>query len=280
MTLSRAASGPVAVDYITADGTAVAGEDYTRTSGTLSFAAGETEKTVSVSLLDDALDEGGETFTLRLRNAQGAVIGDGEATGTIVNSDPLQAMWLSRFGRAVADHVTGAVGDRLSARLPGSRVTVGGQGVELSRTKDEAWVGETLTSLAGVLGAPDALEGDAVWPGTDTDVWDAEASVRTISGRALLTGSAFHLATGNEDDASGLALAAWGRVTVGGFDGEAAGDSGSVRVDGDVTTGILGADATWGTPARGCRGKFERGRRQLRPAGRRLRHNREHDDHG
>ena len=85
-------------------------------------------------ILDDALDEGEETFTLRLSNAQGARIGDGEATGTIKNSDPLQKMWLSRFGRTVADHVTGAVADRLSSPLTGAQVTVGGQTVNLAET--------------------------------------------------------------------------------------------------------------------------------------------------
>ena len=114
MSLSRASSGPVAVAYATADGTATAGADYTRTSGTLSFAAGETEKTVAVPVLDDAIDEGEETFTLRLVNASGARIADGTATGTIENSDPLQKMWLSRFGRTVAGQVVDAVAGRLS----------------------------------------------------------------------------------------------------------------------------------------------------------------------
>ena len=48
VTLSRAASGTVTVGYATADGTAAAGSDYTATNGTLTFAAGETSKTVSV----------------------------------------------------------------------------------------------------------------------------------------------------------------------------------------------------------------------------------------
>ena len=64
VSLSRAAAGAVTVDYATADGTAEAGADYTATSGTLTFAAGETVKTVSVPVLDDAVDEGEETFTL------------------------------------------------------------------------------------------------------------------------------------------------------------------------------------------------------------------------
>ena len=72
VTLGRAPSGTVTVDYATSDGTATAGSDYTAASGTLTFAAGETEKTVSVPVLDDAHDEGSETLTLTLSNASGA----------------------------------------------------------------------------------------------------------------------------------------------------------------------------------------------------------------
>ncbi len=269
VSLSRAfanAEHSVTVDYATADGTATAGEDYTATSGTLTFAAGETEKTVSVPVLDDALDEGEETLTLRLSNAQGARIGDGEATGTIKNSDPLQKMWLSRFGRTVADHVTGAVADRLSNPLTGAQVTVGGQTVNLAEVGDEARLGETLTALARAFGAPsDAGQaegsgpghagsapgpgsGAGSWPGAGLGLGDTPTldgtTTRKIAGRELLLGSAFHLA--REGDGGRPGLAAWGRVTVGGFDGEAPADDGNVRIDGNVTTGILGADAEWG----------------------------------
>ena len=58
VTLSRPPSGTVTVDFATSDGTATAGSDYTATSGTLAFAAGETAKTVSVPVLDDDHDEG------------------------------------------------------------------------------------------------------------------------------------------------------------------------------------------------------------------------------
>ena len=268
VTLSRAASGEVTVDYATRDGTAKAGEDYTRTRGTLTFAAGELAKTVSVPLLDDAVDEGAETFTLKLMNAQGAAIGDGEATGTIENSDPLQKMWLSRFGRTVADHVTGAVSDRLANPLSGAQVTVGGQTVNLAEAQDGAVLTQTLTAVARAMGAPSGPapvddpdgfgagpgsgsqgigSGSSRWPGTGLGVREAPASAgtpgRVPEGRELLLGSAFHLATDGER--SGPGLAAWGRVTVGGFDGEAPADAGNVRIDGNVTTGILGADAAW-----------------------------------
>ena len=255
VTLSQAASGTVTVDYATANirfaasnGGAMAGEDYTAVSGTLTFVAGETVKTVSVPILDDAIDEGAETFTLQLRNAQGAWISDAEATGTITNSDPLQKMWLSRFGRTVAGHVVDAVSDRLSGPLTGAQVTLGGQTVDLTATEDEAWLGEAMTSVARALGAPAGPEPEGYgWTGSRAGGWGSSAlagsPARTMSGHELLLGSAFHLA--QEGEAGGPGFAAWGRVAVGGFDGEAPADAGSVRIDGDVTTGVLGADAAW-----------------------------------
>ncbi len=87
VTLSRAATDTVTVDYATSDGTAAAGTDYTATSGTLTFAAGDTAKTVSVPVLDDAVDEEDETFTLTLSNASGASLADTAATGTIADND-------------------------------------------------------------------------------------------------------------------------------------------------------------------------------------------------
>ena len=90
VTLSRAASKQVTVDYATSDETATAGADYTASSGTLTFAPGETEQTVSVVVLDDGDSEGLETLTLTLSNASGAgaVIRVASATGTIADDEP------------------------------------------------------------------------------------------------------------------------------------------------------------------------------------------------
>ena len=79
------------VDYATADGTAVAGEDYTHTTGTLTFGADQEEATVRVPLIDDNVEDDGETFKLLLSNPTGATIADGEATGTIRNTEDLTA---------------------------------------------------------------------------------------------------------------------------------------------------------------------------------------------
>ena len=119
VTLDTAARDPVSVDWATSDGTATAGNDFTAASGTLTFAAGETSKTVSVALLDDAIDEGTKTFTLELSNPQPAgtlTLADPQATGTITNADPLQAAWLARFGRAVATETVDALSDRIERR--------------------------------------------------------------------------------------------------------------------------------------------------------------------
>ena len=65
-------SGPLTVNYATANGTAIAGQDYTATSGTLTFANDEFEKTVTVPILNDSILESNEGFTLNLSNLQGS----------------------------------------------------------------------------------------------------------------------------------------------------------------------------------------------------------------
>ena len=133
VSLDRAAAVTVTVRYATSDGTAIAGADYTETSGMLSFAAGETAKTVSVPVIDDAHDESIETLTLTLSDARGAAIDDATATGRIVNTDPMPAAWLARFGRTGATQVLSLLDARFDeARAPASQLTLGGRPVNLS----------------------------------------------------------------------------------------------------------------------------------------------------
>ena len=140
VTLDRARHVPVTVDYATSDGSAKAGEDYTAVSGTLTFAAGETAaKTVRVTVLDDAHDEGEETLSLKLSNPQGAVLGDGEATGTIENADLMPAALLARLGRATAEQVVTHIEERMAAsRQPGFRARFAGQELRPGSERDFA----------------------------------------------------------------------------------------------------------------------------------------------
>jgi hypothetical protein len=69
-------SGNLTVDYATADGAAVAGQDYTTTSGTLSFNEGETSKTIQIPILDDVTTEPDETFTVVLSSSNRESLGN------------------------------------------------------------------------------------------------------------------------------------------------------------------------------------------------------------
>lgn len=81
-------SGAVTVDYVTSSGTASPGSDYQETSGTLNFADGETSKTFTVIILNDAVNESNETVNLALTNAAGgAALGaPNQATLTITDN--------------------------------------------------------------------------------------------------------------------------------------------------------------------------------------------------
>lgn len=97
VTLSAASTTPVTVQYETVpnygqDG-AFPGSDYTETTSpvTLTFAAGQLTKTISVPILNDNQSESDEIFNVKLSNPTGAVLVPGQGTGTVTISDTLQA---------------------------------------------------------------------------------------------------------------------------------------------------------------------------------------------
>ena len=268
VTLDRESTGEVTVDYATADGTATAGSDYTATSGNLTFAAGETEKTVSVPVLADDHDEGSETLTLRLSNAEGASIADGEATGTITNDGAIPEAWLARFGRTVTGQVLDAVEARLAApRQAGAEVSLGGQALPSWRGGDAAAAnpgpgagpGDGAASEAAVLAEAEdraALASMTAWlaqAGTDGrgtpglgaygDDAGLDPQSHALTQRDLIVGTSFAL-TGGSAEGGGFA-SLWGRGSIAGFDGR----EGALTVDGEVTTGLIGADWSAGPEA-------------------------------
>jgi len=87
VTLSQASGYTVTVDYATGDGTAVAGVDYTTTTGTLTFTPGQTSKTISVPVIGETMDEPDETFYVNLSGATRATIADSQGRGTIRDND-------------------------------------------------------------------------------------------------------------------------------------------------------------------------------------------------
>ena len=229
VTLSRAASSTVTVDYATADGSAQAGSDYTATSGTLTFAAGDTEETVEVAVLDDSHDEGEETMTLRLSNPSEGRLADAEATGTIENTDPLPRALLARFGRATALHVMEQVEERLEAsRASGFRGRFAGR--ELRRGMERDMSRNFLSRLqsTAVAGARDTR-------GVQSDLSGAELLRRGLGGGDLLMGSGFVL---NRETGGGASVSLWSR----GMESRFSGRDGELSLDGGVRTTMFGAD--------------------------------------
>ncbi len=92
VTLSAPSGRPVTVDFATADGTALSGQDYTAGSGTITFAPGVTSTPVDVTVSADTAYESDETFLVTLTNPSNATISNTQATVTIANEDPVPSV--------------------------------------------------------------------------------------------------------------------------------------------------------------------------------------------
>ncbi|MCC6606747.1 MAG: CSLREA domain-containing protein [Anaerolineae bacterium] len=87
VTLAAISGKTVTVDFATMDETAVAPADYTAQTNSLSFAPGETQKNISVSVVGDTVDEIDETFLVNLSSPSSATLGDEQARATLSNDD-------------------------------------------------------------------------------------------------------------------------------------------------------------------------------------------------
>lgn len=106
VSLSGAVGFPVSVNYATANGTATAGSDYAGTKGTLTFAPGETSKTIAIDVIGDRRNEGDETFCVNLSQPRNALLADSQAVVTILDDDPLPTISVADV--ALAEGQSGA----------------------------------------------------------------------------------------------------------------------------------------------------------------------------
>jgi hypothetical protein len=88
VTLSAASPEPVTVAYATSNGSATTVSDFQGTSGTLTFAPGETSKTITVPVIGDRLGEPDEWFAVNLNVPTNATVADGQGVGTITDDEP------------------------------------------------------------------------------------------------------------------------------------------------------------------------------------------------
>jgi|GEM_PF-600632 len=87
VTLDQVSALTTTVNYATADGTAIAGTDYTAVSGTLVFNPGVVSKTITVLVKGDTLYEDDQSFTVTLSSPTNADFSQRTATGSILNDD-------------------------------------------------------------------------------------------------------------------------------------------------------------------------------------------------
>ena len=143
-------SGEVSVGYVTADGTAVAGKDYTATTGTLQWADGDgSAKMVSIPISNATPFSGNKAFTLQLTNASGAAIaGPSSATVTIAGdaSPPVGSLQLSASSLTVAQNA-GSMALKVT-RLGGS---AGAVSVAYATANGTAVAGTNFTATSGTL---------------------------------------------------------------------------------------------------------------------------------
>ena len=195
----------VNIAYATSNGTARAGVDYQATSGTLSFANGELNKTFSIPILNDHLADGNETVNLTLSSpTQGGVMGspatatltiidaisiasgskpqgdfDGDGRSDLVDFRPSSAAWniqRSTAGLLTPSPVFGATG---LADIPvmGDFDGVGHPQIAVFRPSTAQWIvhGSTGDHLLGTFGATNLF--DIPVPGDYDGVGHAEMAV-------------------------------------------------------------------------------------------------------
>ena len=246
VSLSRPLRRIVSVDFETiSGGTATENVDYRPQTTELMIFPGAMSGQAGVSLIDDAIDDDGETVMVRIGNARvmgagGTVvrtlpIGTATATGTIKNTDLMPQSWLARFGRTVADQVMEAVEGRVTAaRSPGADLTVAGQAFGGAEPDED-----------DMREAEARLERLSTW---FRDEGDEERlglfETRAVDGREVLAGTSFALTEGTAESGFG---SVWGRGAVTRFDGR----EGELTLDGDVESALLGADVAQGRWAAG-----------------------------
>ena len=185
-TLSQPSAVKVTVKYVTVDGSALAGSDYSGRSDTIAFLPGETTKSAVVPVRGDTLGEPNETFSVVLSSPVGAAIADGTAFGLILDNDP---PGLTIDDAAITENDSGTqtmtFGVRLS-KSPTAPVTVSYSTVDRDARAPADYLAKsgTLTFAAGetVKFVNVSIVGDVI----DERTEDFHLVLSSVTGAALL----------------------------------------------------------------------------------------------
>lgn len=218
VTKSGTAAGSLTVSYATANGTAVAGSDYTAASGTLTFAAAETSKTISVATIDDGSVENSETFTIALSAPSGgAALGTASGTGTINDNDvPPPPSFSVSNASAVTE------GGTLVFTVTKSGTTTSSFSVNYATANGTAAAGSDYTAASGTLtfAANENSKTVSVTTIDDSAVESAETVLLNLSGATggatITTSQASGTISDNDMAPPSFAVSTAGTVTEGG----------------------------------------------------------------
>ena len=218
--LSQALGEPLTVDYATVDGTALAGSDYLATSGALTFAPGERTKVVSVTLLDDAIDESDEHFTVEVANLSLPIRLVGTAQGHIEDDDGVQA---HAGGPYTGDEGSAIVLDASVSEHPNGTITAyawdldndglfdDGDAITASRTFDDNGTYTVAVRVTDDSGETD-IASATVTVSNAAPVVDAGTDLQVTEGDAVTLAEASFTDAGSAD--THTATVDWGDGTL------------------------------------------------------------------
>ncbi len=208
--------GAASVSYATANSSAASGSDYTATSGTLSWASGDSAvKTIRVPVLNDTLAEASESFQIRLSAASGASLGSlSSSTVTIVDDDspsPNGTLQFSAGAQTVAENAGSA-----TITVSRSLGAVGAVSVNYASSNGSAVAGSDYSAASGTLrwADGDSTAKTFTVPITDDAIAEASETINlslsnATGGAALGATRAMTLSINDNDGLPGvLALAA------------------------------------------------------------------------
>ena len=187
------------VDFATVAGSAVAGVDFTAATGTATIVAGQQSTTITVPLLDDALDELDESFQVVLENGANGDIVDGDATVTVRDNDLAPVISIANVSVDEGDSGTQTAAFRVSlSAVSGRAVTATARSVLVPGGADAA-------DFAGAVGVDEAIRFD---PG----VTERFINVSVVGDRLAEDAETFRVQLSGIDGASGGAAPATGTI--------------------------------------------------------------------
>jgi len=180
VTLTATSAQTVTVDFATADGTATAPADYQSNNGTLTFAPGDTTKTITVLVNGDTLDEANETFFVNLTNPANASIVDAQGLGTITDNDPAPSISINDVSMAEGDSGTTALNFTVSLSTASGQVVT----VNYATADDTATAPSDYQSASGTVtfNAGETAKPVTVLVNGDTDFEQNETFFVNLSG--------------------------------------------------------------------------------------------------